>query len=373
MLTVRLITEVRELRELRAAWLELLENVAAPEFALHPDWALSWLGVFGDDDGRALRTLAIYDGAALVGLAPLLVRTFKHRGIPFQRLELIGAGENQKDETCGDYLGVLARAGQEAEVAKRLATALVDGDLGRWHELFLDSTSGDNPITAQLADEMLWRGMGVEISQWDVAPYATLPKTWDAYLASLKQSKRGQIRKAMREFEAWAGGPPVMHRVRTSAELPEAKRILTSLHGERWTEGGVFASPKFTAFHDAIMAKLLELNALDLGWLSVKEEPVAAFYNFRLNGKSCFYQGGRKTDLPDNVRVGVAMHAYLIRAAIEEGLREYDFLAGASQYKLMFASAQRPLIRLRVARPTIRETARRAVVKAIAVAKRFRR
>src|SRR4029079_3424381 len=82
--------------------------------------------------------------------------------------------------------------------------------------------------------------------------------------------------------------------------------------------------------------------------------------NFRWNGKLSFYQSGRKLDIPDEVRVGVTMHAYLIRSAIEAGVREYDFLAGASQYKMSLALATRPLVQLRAVRPSLKETARRA-------------
>ena len=59
------------------------------------------------------------------------------------------------------------------------------------------------------------------------------------------------------------------------------------------------------------------------------------------------------------------MHAYLIKAAIEDGMREYDFLAGASQYKMSLALAARPLVQLRAVRPSLRETARVASNRAV--------
>ncbi|MFZ1623504.1 MAG: GNAT family N-acetyltransferase, partial [Gammaproteobacteria bacterium] len=65
-----------------------------------------------------------------------------------------------------------------------------------------------------------------------------------------------------------------------------------------------------------------------------------------------------RLDTPADVQVGMAMHACLIRAAIEDGRREYDFLAGVSQYKTSVALASRPIVRLRVARPSMREWAR---------------
>ena len=66
------------------------------------------------------------------------------------------------------------------------------------------------------------------------------------------------------------------------------------------------------------------------------------------------------------------MHALLIKDAIESGMREYDFLAGAAQYKMALASSTRPLVTLRAARPSLVETARRTSVQAIDQARRAR-
>ena len=73
------------------------------------------------------------------------------------------------------------------------------------------------------------------------------------------------------------------------------------------------------------------------------------------NDKIHFYQSGRRVDLPAKIKPGIVAHAFAIRAAIEGGLREYDFLGGASRYKTELALATRPLVSLRAARKTLRE------------------
>ena len=220
--------------------------------------------------------------------------------------------------------------------------------------------NGDSVMPSLLSEALRARHLHVQLEEWSTAPYVPLPDTWDAYLAALKPSKRAQLRKSLRAFEAWAGGPPVLTRVTSLSELEEGKRVLIALHRERWGSDGVFGSAKFRGFHDRVMPELHAKGALDLGWMSVRGQPVAAFYNLRWNGKLHFYQSGRRLDIPDDVRVGVTMHAYLIRSAIEAGLREYDFLAGASQYKMALALATRPLVKVRAARSSMVETARRA-------------
>src|SRR5207249_1587193 len=99
------------------------------------------------------------------------------------------------------------------------------------------------------------------------------------------------------DFQKWSGGTAVFHRASTPAELEEGKRILVALHHERWAaEGlpGVFRKPQHCAFHDAVMPQLLADGTLELVWLTVRGEPVAAQYNLVGNGKVYYYQCGRK-------------------------------------------------------------------------------
>jgi CelD/BcsL family acetyltransferase involved in cellulose biosynthesis len=61
------------------------------------------------------------------------------------------------------------------------------------------------------------------------------------------------------------------------------------------------------------------------------------------------------TEVPHGIRPGIVLHAYAIKAAIAAGREEYDFLSGASQYKLQMSTATRPLMNLRASRPRYRE------------------
>ena len=75
-----------------------------------PLWLLTWWGVFGD--GRRLRVWTFWRGDELVGVAPLCLRRHWYPpGIPYRRLELLGSGEDEADEICSDYLGVVAAPG----------------------------------------------------------------------------------------------------------------------------------------------------------------------------------------------------------------------------------------------------------------------
>jgi CelD/BcsL family acetyltransferase involved in cellulose biosynthesis len=359
MLRVVVLAEACELECFLVAWRRLLQRASHAQAVLTPLWMLTWWRVFGD--GRSLRALAVQDGNDLVGLLPLSLRTTAHRGaIPVRRLELLATGEDEADEIVSEYVGGLAVGGREDEVADALSRALRDGRMGDWDELRMPAMSGDDPLVASLAAALERRGLAVRVAPTSVAPFIPLPATWDAYTKALGSSRRYTVTRSLRELVAWSGGQWELRRARTAGELEEGAAVLRALHADRWSaEGrsGVFASARFRAFHEAVMPRLLageDGTSLDLSWLTVRGSPIAASYSIVYRGRLQFYQSGRSSEAPKTVRPGITLHAMRIRAAIEGGLREYDFLGGAARYKRELSLATRPLVTLRAVGPSAR-------------------
>lgn len=335
---------------------------------LQPLWLLPWWRIFGTSGGRSLRVAVVRKGSRLIGVAPLLARTHWYRpGLPFRRLELLGSGEAQEDEICSEYIGVLAEKGAESLVAKALGSALREGRLGAFDEILLPAMSGDGPLPSALAAELAGMDLDIEVTTTSLAPYIPLPTSFQAYLDALPSSRRYLVSRSLREIEKWAGGEVALERAKTREELAQGRTLLESLHGERWRangKDGVFVSKRFRAFHDEVMPVLFERGALDLLWMTIRGEPLAALYNIVWEGKTYFYQSGRQLDLPKQIRPGIVIHALAIRRAIELGQREYDFLGGASQYKTQLALETRPLVQLRAVKSFFREQTRVALGKA---------
>jgi CelD/BcsL family acetyltransferase involved in cellulose biosynthesis len=350
---------------LRPSWLDLLQRSASSEVMQTPMWLLPWWQTFGPLDSRRLRIGLFQEGERLVGLVPLLARRHWYRpGLPFRRLEFLGSGERPGEQVWSDYLNLIVERGREAHVVDCFVTALRNGAFGSWDELVLPAMDGQGILQELLTRAFRERRIPSQCLPEKPAPYVSLPDSWEAYLQLLTNSHRYFIKRSLRDFEKWAGGDSQVVVATTSRELEEGRRHLIALHGERWQaagEAGVFQSPRFNAFHEAAQRELLDAGALDLSWLRVRGEVIAALYNLRWNGKISVYQSGRRTDLPTNVRAGVVLHAYAIQRAIADGVREYDFLAGVSRYKQQFAPAVRPLVTLRVAPWSLPEGTRRLV------------
>jgi CelD/BcsL family acetyltransferase involved in cellulose biosynthesis len=364
-LSCEVVSDLAEAERLGLAWATLAERCTRPELTQTPDWLLTWWRVYGGLQGRQLRLGLFYDGGRLVGLAPLLRRRYWFgRTLPFRRLEFLGSGEPPDDGIYSSHLGVLAEPGAEEVIAARLVRALTDGDFGAWDEVVLSMLPGDTPWPGSLAGASQKAGLNVELTEATRGPYAALPATWETYLASLTRHGRHSINRALRAFDAWSGGTTRLECVASPADLDKGKEILVRLHHCRWAKGtgGVFRSPLYLQFHDAMLQHLAQRGWLELLWLCAHGEPVAVMYGLKWAGKVCLYQMGRRTDVPEQLRPGIVLVALAIRRAIEAGQREFDLLPDDAMYKRQLAPNARPFMRLRIARGGLLESLRRAAM-----------
>ncbi|MEZ4445220.1 MAG: GNAT family N-acetyltransferase [Polyangiaceae bacterium] len=373
------VTQLAPLVALAPEWDALVAASAHPEVVRGSDWNLTWWEVFGSEDDRQLRVLVVRDGDELVGLAPLLLRpihtlldpTRADGGsklalpVALQRLELIGSGEPHADEICSDYVGIVAKVGYESAIAETLAAALggareallgssSEDGLGRHDELVLPSLPEDDVMLEPLTRALAPLGRLERRVEAD-ALVLELPASWDDFLASRRSSQRYRIRRTLRRFEQWSGGEHAIVRADDRASLDRGLTILAELHEERWSRDGrrgAFSSPHFAQFHRKVLPRLFERGQVGLTWLVADGRPVAAQYNLFSGNTLRFYQAGRAMDLRNDVCVGLTLHLWEIARAIEEGLREYDFLAGAQRYKAELSTRRRSLLQLRLLRRT---------------------
>jgi CelD/BcsL family acetyltransferase involved in cellulose biosynthesis len=367
------VTDAAEAARLAPAWAGLLGRSARDELTLSPDWLLTWWRAYGPAQGRRLRLAVFRDAGRLVGLVPLLLRRHWYRGVlPFRRLEFLGSGEQEGEGVYSNHLNIIAERGAEEAVTRRLVAALAAGEVGGWDELVLPMMDGDGPVPELLAAACRDAGLAADVTHTACAPYLTLPATWDDYLKGLPRGKRRHVTRSLHEFEKWAGGEMRLECATDAASLEVGRRVLVELHHARWAAGGqagVFRAPPYIRFHAELMRRLLGRGELELLWLSVRGEPVAALYGMAWGDKVYAYQTGRRLDVPARVRPGGVILALAIRRAIEAGRREFDLLADEAPYKLQLTGTARPLVRVRVVRPGLRESARRLMERGVGVAR----
>jgi CelD/BcsL family acetyltransferase involved in cellulose biosynthesis len=363
-LTISLANDVTELERLRGEWEQLLGRSAGHHFSLTPTWLLAWWRVFGPQGGRRLHALVLRDGETLVGLVPLLLRRHWHRKlVPMRRLELVASGEDGADEILSEYLGPIAAVGYEERVVEAFVGHLTQDPM-LWQEIVFSALDEQAPAAQRLGPAFSARGFTCQSRLTARCPFIRLPKSWEDYVAALSSDDRYMVKRSLRDFERWVGKAFQVEVARTHEDLARGKEILHRLHTQRWQSGGrdgAFASPVFRSFHDRVMPALLDRGELDLRWLVANGEPIAVSYSVIQDNRIYYYQGGRATDVPKGVRPGIVLHLYAIRAAIEAGRAESDFLGGDARYKLQLSTATRPLVELRVVGPSFTEAARVAM------------
>ncbi len=315
-------------------------------------WLSAWWRHYGQArsggfGGPRLFVLCVFDlDDTLVGLAPW----YLDGGGPSGRvLRWLGSGE-----VCSDYLSLLCQAGMKDQVAQAIADHLTEveaaenSDPERWDLLKLEGIDAQDHVVNRLIEHLAERGNTVHRRAGPNCWRIELPQTWDKYLATLSKSHRKQIRRLERNL--LQSGRAVLHTVRQINELPRAIDLLIELHQRRRRalgERGRFASRRFAAFHREVMPQLLLDGQLQLHWLELDGKPAAAEYQLAAGGVVYAYQSGIDPDALGQ-QPGRLITLAILRRAIEQGYRAFDFLRGHGLYKAHFRAQARPSLAVRV-------------------------
>ncbi len=179
---------------------------------------------------------------------------------------------------------------------------------------------------------------------------ATLPDSFDAYLAARKKRVRSKLRSSLRQAEQ-AGG--VFAWCNDAASLERHLEGLFDLHGRRWRaagEDGSFADERRRRFYLELLPTCLEHGSLRLSRLEQGGRPIA--YQLGLVANSTYFQlqEGYDPELAAT-RPGTALRAWSIRELIAQGTRTYDFMAGHTRHKTDWGGEARACTTLAFALP----------------------
>ena len=327
------ITDLAALGSVEEDWRRLA--VARGNAFVTPEWFRCWWRHYGGE-ATPFVTVDRGEGNGVRGLMPLLLPA---SGRP-RVCRLAGAN-------LGDHFHPVALPEDEVGVATAAGEALADAE-APWSVIGLDHVELERPWLTALTD-----ATGVRTSSFVRAP-APLPRIdltqhadWDAYLGSRSSNLRQQVRRFERRL---AKDHEVnLRRTETPEQLSADLDVLFDLHDRRFEGQTSLSSETARAFHAEFAAAALERGWLRLWLLEVDGEPIAAWYGWRLGGRYAYYNSGFDPERSD-LRPGLILIAGIIRAALEEGADEFDFLLGDESYKFRFAEDSRTVHNVTVAR-----------------------
>jgi CelD/BcsL family acetyltransferase involved in cellulose biosynthesis len=224
---------------------------------------------------------------------------------------------------AGDELGPVCLPEDRARVARALPRAL-------------DRLGARVLVAEQLPRAAGWSALtGGRVLRTEGSPIVRLDAgDWDAWLSTRSRNMRKQLRRQERRLEREHG---LRYRLVAGPrdDVQGDLDTLMALHDARWPEG---TSPfaRHAPFHRDFATLAARRGWLRLWFAEADDRPVAAGYGLRFAGVEADYQGGRDPSWR-GPSVGFVLLARAIRAALEDGVREYRLLRGSEWYKYRFA------------------------------------
>jgi CelD/BcsL family acetyltransferase involved in cellulose biosynthesis len=316
------------------------------------EWLAAWWRHFGpgicggnargSNPAGELLVLAVHDSdGALVGMAPWYISRSLADG---RAIRFLGSGI-----VCSDYLTLLARDGQEADVAWAVADWLA-ARTDLWDLIELSGVDAQDIAVPELGRRLQGAGNQTHFFHGPNCWRAELPKTWDGFLGRLAASKRQRARRLQRRL--LDTGRASIRAIDNMAGWDEGFAIFHQLHQKRRTsigDPGCFATPEFGRFLNEAGRDLLQSGHAVMLVLEIDGTPAAAEYNLLGGGIAYFYQAGIDPDrLAD--QPGHMLTAARIERIIQRGYRALDFLRGDEPYKSQWGAKPRPLMTMRVVR-----------------------
>jgi CelD/BcsL family acetyltransferase involved in cellulose biosynthesis len=332
---IELVRDAQILAALRLEWNHLLARSSADTIFLTWEWISSWWECYAAPSDT-LHIILVRDGAGvLVGILPFYRRIQPWLpSKPVKILRFIGDASSDSD-----YLDLILLRGREQEVLACVWEWLCSKRTS-WDVLQLTGIPETSPTCAWLKQNEA-RGETLNRSEYFPCLVTDLPETWDDYLTSLKPRFRTKIRSTLREINA-------KYEVRfgtvdAAVDLGARLQDLYDLHAKRWnTRGtdGVFVNPAKRKFYERFTRLFFEQRWLAFDLLELNGRTAACQMCFRYGDTQFLLQEGFDPEFASE-SVGIVLRAMVLKNAIEQGVRHYDFLAGLGRHKTQWQTREK--------------------------------
>lgn len=326
-----------------------LEAAAQPLYFLTWGWIVTWLANLPSIDVPEL-AVVYQDGEPVAAGFMGRRRVRRYSILPSRARYLNATGIIQHDEVCAEHNGFLCRPGHALSAASLIR--LLPDD---WDELFLPAMTVGGMADLTAGEGAVVAGCRVRVDREVASPYIDLAQVRahkDGYLGLLGSNTRAQIRRARR-----AVGPTTLEVARDRHEARAIFAELIELHTATWRargEGGAFADPWFTRFHERLIDGRFDHGEIELSRLRTADRTIGCLYNLVAGGRVLFYQSGLASFDDKHVKPGYLCHAAAIERAAAAGHAIYDLLGGEARYKRCLATGEDRLAWYRVQRPRTR-------------------
>ncbi len=327
-MTVEVIQDVAQLRELTPVWKELAQTVPhATPFQL-PEWQLTWWSHFGSGQ---LHVMAFSVGSHLVGLMPGFLHDWEGRC----QWTLLGTG-------ISDYTDPLIKTEGRSEALHLLQNHLIANS--NWTRCVWQDLTADSPLIPLSPSPA-----------FDVSISEDMPCSATCFTGSFDQfwnSRSKDLRRNMRRYTERAEREGNLELTVLEHADPRALETLIRLHGERWQERGdpgMIAANGSAAFLCDVAAAFADLNMLRIFELTYKGKTAAIVMTF-LYGDTIFSYTSAFDPTYDALGLGRNLLHGAFQYCFQNGIQTWNFLRGEEPYKASWGAKAIPKRRLVIER-----------------------
>ncbi len=336
---VQRVDKFDEFQSLQTAWDSLYRRDPESQFFLSWKWLA---GVLDSYPGEWMILTARTADDILCGVLPLRRKTFWSRSRKQLRNEIEFAGRL----FWADYGGILCLIEHEHEVLAALANHLKQMV---WSHLYFKGFQISDRRFALFMGPFVDEDLKIEFleamindGETDnlISPYIELPETFEDYLnQQLSSNTRQKARRLFRQLES-----STEYRIAISSTETQFQELETlQKHWyDMWLPEKKSDTQRLAAKYSKIVKRGLDDSLVHMPVLWRGDDPLGMLVSFVDAEKSrlLFFMASRDESF-DDLPVGLVLHYFSIRWAIENGLRTYDLLRGNEPYKYSLGAQDR--------------------------------
>ncbi|GAB5492549.1 MAG: GNAT family N-acetyltransferase [Phototrophicaceae bacterium] len=305
---------------LKSEWNTLLKrSLSDTPFSSH-EWHSNWWNAYAPGE---LWVITVRDDKdTLQGIAPLFIATSDEQRV----VHFIGC------EDVTDYVDVLVDKDNSEAVYQALADFFVEHK-DNYDSLDLCNIPAESATYTYFPSVLSDASFNVETKVQEVCPLIELPDTFEGYLELLDKKQRKEVQRKLRRAKG-AGDSLNWYIVgdehKLDEEIEKFLKLMASSHPEK---AKFLENDQHVTFFKSIVPAAAKAGWLQMNFLEVMGEPVAAYVNFDYNNQILVYNSGLEPSKAAALSPGIILLAYNIQHAIETKHDIFDFLRGDEQYK----------------------------------------
>ncbi|HXC40278.1 MAG TPA: GNAT family N-acetyltransferase, partial [Burkholderiales bacterium] len=321
----------QDIPDLDNAWSALLQRARAGSVFQTLAWQMCWWRAFGAP--HELLVVLAFSGPRLVGVAPMMV----YRSGPFGAgsIRFIGS-PNHASDFC-DFI-------VDPDVPEAL-DALLENICGAAHQfsrIDLSHFPGHSQNLHRALDYFARRGLKACADFEMDAPVRVLGDRQ----ADLKAAGKTSLKRHVAFFRK--SGDLRFHRCTRMEEILGYLGEFFEQHKARWGRTSTpsqFGDPAQRRFYEDLVRELFPRGWLRFDVVLFNGQPLAFHFGFEYRRSFIYYKSTFDTRFAFKAP-GEVMLKFLLDAAIEDKLDEFDFTVGSESYKYRFANRVRNVNRV---------------------------